>query len=343
MPVHFINGMVLAFPQNENREPMIKNYLTIAFRHLDRNKGYSIINIGGLAAGMSVFILIALWVYDELSYNTVHPTYDRLARVMQHQTFNGEVSTDITVPDNWEEKIFSMKVIESAKQKLERLTTELIQRGVHTTHLLHLGTPFNGIREIITSETVDLVVMGTAGHSKLEEMIIGSNTEKVVRHAKCPVLTVHQGPPKTDFKNIVYATNLGAEDEAIASIVINTREMYNGTIHLVRINTPLNFESDVKVKKDMEAFAKKAKLTDYTINTFNHYKEEEGIIHFAKNINADLIALSTHGRTGLAHVLAGSIAEDLAYHSVIPVLTYVTKKSRNGTVNRGTQKELLIC
>jgi putative ABC transport system permease protein len=77
---------------------MIKNYLTIAFRHLNRHKVYTIINIGGLAAGMSVFILIALWVYDELSYNTVHPTYDRLARVMQHQTFNGEVSTDITVP-----------------------------------------------------------------------------------------------------------------------------------------------------------------------------------------------------------------------------------------------------
>jgi nucleotide-binding universal stress UspA family protein len=172
--------------------------------------------------------------------------------------------------------------------------------------------------------------MGTAGHSKLEEMIIGSNTEKVVRHAKCPVLTVHETPTRTDFKNIVYATNLDENEEEFAKVVVNTRSMYNGTIHVVRINTPLNFESDVKVKKDMEAFASKVKLTNYTINTFNHHKEEEGIIHFAKNMNADLIALSTHGRTGLAHLLAGSIAEDLANHSAIPVLTYVTKRSKQG-------------
>ena len=235
------------------------------------------------------------------------------------------VEGEVLTTDNWEEKIFSLKLIESAKQKLERLSGELNDKGLTVTQKLKLGSPFNGIRGIITNEAVDLVVMGTAGHSKLEEMIIGSNTEKVVRHAKCPVLTVHRAPLTSDFKNIVYATNLAADEEAFAKVVINTREMYNGTIHLVRINTPLNFESDVKVKKDMEAFAKRVGLKNYTINTFNHYKEEEGIIHFAKNIGADLIALSTHGRTGFAHVLAGSIAEDLANHSVLPVLTYVTK------------------
>ena len=242
------------------------------------------------------------------------------------------VEGEVLTTDNWEEKIFSMKLIESAKQKLERLATELNKKGVNTTHHLRLGSPFVSIREILTSETVDLVVMGTQGHSKLEEMLIGSNTEKVVRHAKCPVLTVHQAPIKKEFKNIVYATNLGAGEDAFAKVVNNTREMYNGRIHLVRINTPSNFASDVKMKKEMEAFAKKVGLTDYTMNTFNHYNEEEGIIHFAKLINADLIALSTHGRTGFAHVLAGSIAEDLANHSVTPVLTYVTKKSSNGKV-----------
>lgn len=80
-----------------------------------------------------------------------------------------------------------------------------------------------------------------------------------------------------------------------------------------------------------------AELTQCGVTTFNHYSEEEGIIHFAKNINADLIALSTHGRTGLAHVLAGSIAEDPANHSVIPVLTYLTKRSPKGErINRKT-------
>lgn len=244
------------------------------------------------------------------------------------------VEGEVLTTDNWEEKIFSMKLIEGAKQKLERLSYALTEKGVKTTHQLRFGSPFIGIREIITREPVDLIVMGTTGHSKIREMIIGSNTEKVVRHAKCPVLTVHQPPDTTEFKNIVYATSLDAEEAAFANVVINTREMYDGTIHLVRINTPSNFQSDVQVKRDMQAFAKKVNLKHYTINTFNHYSEEEGIIHFAQDIGADLIALSTHGRTGFAHVLAGSIAEDLANHSRIPVLTYVSKILSHRPPNR---------
>jgi hypothetical protein len=73
---------------NLNRYAMFQNYFKIAFRNLTRNKGYSFINIGGLAIGMAVAMLIGLWMYDELSFDKYHPNYERLAQVMQHQTFN---------------------------------------------------------------------------------------------------------------------------------------------------------------------------------------------------------------------------------------------------------------
>jgi nucleotide-binding universal stress UspA family protein len=76
----------------------------------------------------------------------------------------------------------------------------------------------------------------------------------------------------------------------------------------------------------MQEFAKKLMLKNYTINIFNDLSEEEGVIYFADSINADLIAMATHGRTGFAHVLAGSIAEDVVSHSKRPVLTFVVKK-----------------
>jgi ABC-type antimicrobial peptide transport system permease subunit len=60
---------------------MIKNYFKIAWRNLVRNKGYSAINIGGLAVGMAVAILIGLWIYDELSFNKYHKNYDSIAQV----------------------------------------------------------------------------------------------------------------------------------------------------------------------------------------------------------------------------------------------------------------------
>ncbi|MCF0049789.1 ABC transporter permease [Dyadobacter sp. LJ53] len=76
---------------------MIKNYLKIAFRNLVKNKVYSAINIGGLAVGMGVAMLVGLWVADEISYNTYFKNSDRLAQVMVNQTFEGVVYTGGTV------------------------------------------------------------------------------------------------------------------------------------------------------------------------------------------------------------------------------------------------------
>lgn len=77
---------------------MIKNYFKIAWRNLVNSKGYSAINIGGLAVGMAVAMMIGLWIYDELNYDKYHKNYDRIARVMQNQNFNGEVSTQFSNP-----------------------------------------------------------------------------------------------------------------------------------------------------------------------------------------------------------------------------------------------------
>lgn len=77
---------------------MIKNYFKLAWRNLVKSKGYSAINIGGLAVGMAVAMLIGLWVYDELSFNKYHRNYDRIAQVMQHANFNGKWETQVANP-----------------------------------------------------------------------------------------------------------------------------------------------------------------------------------------------------------------------------------------------------
>lgn len=60
---------------------MFKNHIKIAWRNLKRNKGYSVINIGGLALGMAVVIMIGLWVLDELTFNTYHKNHDKIAQI----------------------------------------------------------------------------------------------------------------------------------------------------------------------------------------------------------------------------------------------------------------------
>jgi len=226
---------------------------------------------------------------------------------------------------NWEDKIFTYRLLEKAKAQLEKLVLEPRFNAVKLVGELRLGNPFHGMNSIISAHKVDLIVMGTKGHTKLEEMIIGTNTQKVVRHAHCPVLTVHKKPNSSSYKDIVYATMMSKDEEVFSRIVRRTQQIYSSTIHLVRINTPADFQRDKEVKAYMEKFAKKLQLKNYTLNVYNDISPEEGIINFTDSINGDMIALATHGRTGLAHLMAGSIAENVVGSTNKPVLTFVVR------------------
>ena len=72
---------------------MFRNYLRIALRNLVRNRFSSVLNIGGLAIGMAVAILIGLWIFDEFSYNKNFPNHDRIAAVLQNQNLSGGIQT----------------------------------------------------------------------------------------------------------------------------------------------------------------------------------------------------------------------------------------------------------
>ena len=72
---------------------MLKNYFKTAWRNLMKNKANSFINIIGLSTGMAVAILIGLWIWSELSFDKNFDNYNRIAQVMQTETFNGEMNT----------------------------------------------------------------------------------------------------------------------------------------------------------------------------------------------------------------------------------------------------------
>ncbi len=272
--------------------------------------------------------------FSKASINAIEVAYDIAKRsgasiTMLHVI--EEVGTDSYSvvgqgrPSNIDESLFMVEMIRKSRKQLEKLVTDPKYKDVRIEGELRIGNAFHGMRTIITDHKVDLVVMGTRGHTKLEEMVIGSNTERVVRQMRCPVLSVHNKPSKLDFKNIVYATAMSKDEEVFSRIVKRTQQIYNSTVHLVRINTPGDFQRDKVVKDYMEKFAKKLQLKNYTVNVYNDLTTEEGIIYFADSINADLVCMATHGRTGFAHVMAGSIAEDVVGQSKRPVLTFVVK------------------
>jgi nucleotide-binding universal stress UspA family protein len=222
---------------------------------------------------------------------------------------------------NFEEQLLK-EMREKAEGEFTKIIAKYNKQSIKVTVKVLFGAVVPMILGYITDQSVDSVLMGSHGVSGLREVLIGSNAERIVRRSPVPVLIVkdhYKGP----VKNIVFPISPGAEnEEALIAKIKTLQEFFKARLHIVWINTPLNFTSDTITLDRLEGFAKSYKLKDYTINVFNHHDGEEGILAFTKLIKGDLIAMGTHGRRGVAHLIEGSLAEDVVNHTEKLVWTY---------------------
>lgn len=168
----------------------------------------------------------------------------------------------------------------------------------------------------------DLLVMASMGASGLKETLSGSNAERLIQRANIPVLVLKNLPDHLDLKTVVFASDFHDHyDESIAFLKTLFGGFGHPTVHLLFVNTLSRFVPTHEIKPRMEAFADRYALGKYTLNQEDEFDVETGLLTFAQTKKADLIVLGTHGRRGLRHMLQGSIAEDVANHALIPVLT----------------------
>jgi nucleotide-binding universal stress UspA family protein len=224
------------------------------------------------------------------------------------------------------DNVYVVQMMDKMKEKMNALTTDPRYADVNIVGTVEFGSPYSNISSTISEHKVDLVVMGSKGASGLQEVLIGSNTEKVVRFAKCPVITIKGPVDVNSIKSIAFATNLREEESHVVEELKKLQQVLGAELHVVTVNTPNNFMIDRDIKGHMRSFVEKYKLENYTLNIYNDVVEEDGIIYFAEDKGADMIALATHGRTGLMHLLSGSIAEDVVNHSKRPVWTMNIRK-----------------
>jgi len=210
----------------------------------------------------------------------------------------------------------------SAETRFDKLTNKYKIEGVKVIANVEFGSVSTLIQDYISRESIDIVIMGTHGASGARELFIGSNAEKVVRKSVVPVLVV-KDYNKRPIRNIVFPNTLDTEgQEELVMKVKNLQNFFKARLHIVWINTPFHFASDAVTNERLEAFAKRFMLKDYTVNIFNDISEEDGILAFSNMIKGDLIAMATHGRKGISHLVNGSLAEDVVNHNKGLVWTY---------------------
>ncbi len=221
---------------------------------------------------------------------------------------------------------FEAAMLEELKEKTENELKKLIDKykigGVKVTAELQFGAPAFKILEYAQAHSVDIIIMGSHGAQGFREFIIGSNAEKIVRASVPPVLVVKTYTDNA-IKNVVFPNTLDTENqEELVKKVKDLQELFNAKLHIVYVNTPLHFTADNITNTRLKAFADRFGLKNYTLNVYNHPDEEEGINQFTDKVGGDLIAIGTHGRKGIAHLLSGSLAEDVTNHTDKLVWTY---------------------
>jgi nucleotide-binding universal stress UspA family protein len=227
------------------------------------------------------------------------------------------------------------QIVDDAQRGLD----EVVQRATvasaqHTSGRLLNGVPWAQIVGELEEQAFDLCVIGTHGRTGLSRILLGSIAEKVLRHAPCSVLAVRPDGDVQTFSHVLIPTDFSREAEHALELA-PTLVAPGGTITLMHVvEVPVAYAGEVTVegfaaqvdKRAAAALEKAASRlrtrTSAPVTTRSRigYPGAQTIAALDADRSIDLVAMGSHGRTGINRVLLGSVAEKVVRHAHCPVL-----------------------
>lgn len=211
---------------------------------------------------------------------------------------------------------------DKAISNLEKLMDSDYLEGINVSEAIEFKKVHEGVLDACEKNKIDLIIMGSHGTSGFDELLVGSNAEKIVRLSKIPVLVVKKEAKEFKARNFVFASDFSKETRKPFRKMIEFAKIFDSNLFLVMICTPNSFKTTHDAEKTMHDFIANFDIEGYSSHIYNDTNIENGIINFANSVDADLIGLCTHGRTGLAHFFSSSIGEELVNHASKPVITF---------------------
>ncbi|MDC6353533.1 MULTISPECIES: universal stress protein [Robiginitalea] len=216
----------------------------------------------------------------------------------------------------------TLKKIGSAKSALRELEKKAEQEHLKCQTFLQYQV---GTKHIIKHSghfDHDFIITGSSGTKGAVRELLGSYVEEIVRKSDVPVIVVKEDEVAFPFKNIVFVSDFEEDVSQAFKHVISIAKKCNAHIHLLRVNTKTDTNSIQAGLKPIQTFVEKFPgLKHYSMFVNNEPSVEVGINTFLTYEPADLIAMCTHGNTGFLNLFSKSIAEGVANHSTLPVMT----------------------
>lgn len=177
------------------------------------------------------------------------------------------------------------------------------------------------VLEAIASHGIDLVIAGTRGARGWEGVFLGSHAERIVRVSPVPVLVVPQRPHFTGLRDIVVPIDIDRDPAELRACMEKIPGLFNGWFHLLYVETN-SARSEQAAMKSLAEYSRKLGLVHCSTSVIHAEAVAEGILRYADQEGADLIAMGTLGDPDPAHMFRPSIAADIVNHAKIPVFTF---------------------
>ena len=227
-------------------------------------------------------------------------------------------------------------------RELERSAASVRASGLEVETATSLGSAAEAVIEHVEKVGADLVIAGTRGLTGWKRLLLGSTATRLVRRSPCPVLSVH--PEDTgrhrELRTVLVPTDF-SEDAALAAdaavhllapdtkariVLLHAYHVPTEYVAPLSVPVPLLLEDVVQVeaaaKVEMAETAARVRARGIAVET----RVVEGyppqvIVDQARELDADLIAMGTHGRSGVKRLIMGSTAERVLPAAPCPVLT----------------------
>lgn len=235
-----------------------------------------------------------------------------------------------TTENNLIEQELHQHMIERAHDELKQILEKVgdpAQKVVHRI-VVEVGRAYPIIMEYEKEEQPDCIMIGGRGADALEGTLIGSTTDKVVRHAACPVFVIKGDFAPDRVRKMVFATGFDEESEVAVKELKYWQDVLKAELLLLRVNTPTDFMTTREIEQAYRNFIERYGL-NASLHVYCEVSQDEGIVNFADDVQADLIVVPTHQRRGISHLFLGSIAEDVVEHAHRSVLTFNLKKQKS--------------
>lgn len=205
------------------------------------------------------------------------------------------------------------KKVNQANNSLNRMMAQAEKSGLKVRKFIAYNLGYTYLKDHISKNSCDMVIMGSNGASGFTEWLIGSNTQKVVRLSAVPVFVIKRKALLSKMDHIVFASDFHKDMRKGFFKLLDIIKVLKLKLHLLYINTPVTFTETDEIDKKMNWFIKTADGLLQGSYVYNCYEFEEGIKSFLGN-HSDIIAMISHG-------YKGGLTESIINHINAPVLS----------------------